>query len=136
MNKYLYKLLLYIFLFFLLIKNIYYINIEKFENILIFFITYILCYFFINNDFIKILLCIIIPDIIYFNPIIEGASDMSNLRNDIKEQGGENIEKHNEEEKKKNEKKSEKETDEDDVDKKGFDNSGGTDEKGFEDMVS
>ena len=74
MNKFSYKILFYILLFFLLIKNIYYINIEKFENILIFFITYIICYFFIDNDLVKVYLCIIIPEIIFFETIIEGKT--------------------------------------------------------------
>ena len=101
MNKFSYKMLFYILLFFLLIKNIYYINIEKFENIFIFFITYMLCYFFIDNNLIKLYLCIIIPDIIYFEPIIEGKGNMSDIREQIKDQGGKNIEKHNEKKKKK-----------------------------------
>lgn len=123
MNKFSYKILFYILLFFLLIKNIYYINIEKFENILIFFITYILSCFLIDNNIIKILLCIIIPDILYFQPIIEGANDISNMRNHIKDKGEKNLEKQNEEEEKKNDKLSEEEN-EDNVDKKGFETNG------------
>tara|TARA_Y100000389_G_scaffold177291_1_gene189413 strand:- start:766 stop:1173 length:408 start_codon:yes stop_codon:yes gene_type:complete len=135
MNKLSYKILFYFLLFFLLIKNIYYINIEKFENIFIFFITYILCYFFIDNNLIKILLCIIIPDILYFKPVIEGAGNMSNLRKDIKEQGGQNLEENNEKKEKENEKLSE-EKDENKVDKKGFEDPADSDESDFENLVS
>tara|TARA_Y100000768_G_scaffold380424_2_gene357532 strand:- start:771 stop:1178 length:408 start_codon:yes stop_codon:yes gene_type:complete len=135
MNKFSYKILFYILLFFLLIKNIYYINIEKFENILIFFITYIICYFFIDNDLVKVYLCIIIPEIIFFETIIEGKGNMSNLRDDIKEQGGKNIEKRNEKQEKDNNKLSE-EKDEDKVDKKGYKNNSNSSEKDLENLVS
>jgi len=137
MNKFSYKILFYILLFFLLIKNIYYINVENFENIFIFFITYILCYFFIDNNLIKILLCITIPDIIYFKPVIESASNMSTLRKNIKEQGGQNLEEHNEKKKKENEKITEEE-DGEKVDKKGFDKSpiGDIDEKEFGNLAN
>ena len=137
MNKLSYKMLFYILLFFLLIKNIYYINIEKFENIFIFFITYMLCYFFIDNNLVKVYLCIIIPDIIYFEPVIEGKGNMSDIREQIKDQGGKNIEKTNEKQEKKNKKLS-KEKDEDKVDKKGFKTtpSGNNGKKEFGNLVS
>jgi len=104
MNKFSYKMLFYSLLFFLLIKNIYYINIEQYENIFIFFITYMLCYFFIDNNLVKVYLCIIIPDIIYFEPIIEGKKNISDIKEEIMDKGRKNAEKHNEEEKKKNKK--------------------------------
>ena len=77
----------------------------------------------------------IIPDIIYFKPVIEGAGNMSNLRKDIKEQGGENREEKNEKKEKENEKLSE-EKDEKKVDKKGFEDPADSDESDFENLVS
>lgn len=133
MNKFLYKIIFYVFLFFLLIKNIYYINNKKFENILFFFITYIFCHFFIDNNLIKISLCIIIPDILFTKKYIynietmnNGVNSMVELQEEIQTKGEEGVEKHNEENEEKLNEQSE-ETDEDNVDKHGFDPEGNTD---------
>lgn len=133
MNKFLYKIIFYIFLLFLLIKNIYYINNKKFENIIFFLITYIFCHFFIDNNLIKISLCIIIPDILYTKNYIynietmnKPVNSMSELKEEVQTEGEKGVEKHNEENEKDLNEQSE-ETDEDNVNKHGFEPEGKTD---------
>lgn len=99
MNKFLYKIVFYIFVFFLLIKNIYYININKFVNVIYFFITYIFCCFLFDNILVKLSLCIIIPDVLYTKNYlynIETLENVSKLGEDIINKVEDNMDEYNE----------------------------------------
>lgn len=122
MNKFLYKIVFYIFVFFLLIKNIYYININKFVNVIYFFITYIFCCFLFDNILVKLSLCIIIPDVLYTKNYlynIETLEDLSKLGEDIINKVEDNMDEYNEKQEDELNEQSKAEKEED-VHKKGF----------------